>query len=77
MIGAGISGTSFVHYLTEVYEKLDITVFEQSDRIGGKIYSFQYDTGVIFIYFLKQKNQIFLRLKLSTIFLYNLIQNIY
>ena len=36
IIGAGIGGSSLVHYLRDTFEDVKITVFEKSERIGGR-----------------------------------------
>lgn len=39
IIGSGIGGASLTHYLTETFENINITVFEKSNRIGGRTHT--------------------------------------
>ncbi|WP_323704472.1 protoporphyrinogen oxidase [Mammaliicoccus sp. Dog046] len=41
IIGAGITGLSTAHYLRKESPDLEIDVFEQSDRVGGKIKTYR------------------------------------
>ena len=38
VVGAGIAGASYVHFITQsLGEQAQVTVFEQSDRLGGRV----------------------------------------
>ena len=43
IIGAGITGLSAAHYLRRDYPDAEIDVYEQSDRVGGKIKTYRKD----------------------------------
>lgn len=43
IIGAGITGLSAAHYLRRDYPNAEIDVYEQSDRVGGKIKTYRKD----------------------------------
>jgi hypothetical protein len=37
IIGGGIAGTAFAHYVSKSMPNVDITLYESSDRIGGRL----------------------------------------
>eukprot|EP01025_Chloroclados_australasicus_P018855 TRINITY_DN20046_c0_g1_i1.p1 TRINITY_DN20046_c0_g1~~TRINITY_DN20046_c0_g1_i1.p1 ORF type:complete len:510 (+),score=55.11 TRINITY_DN20046_c0_g1_i1:52-1530(+) len=44
IIGSGVGGASTAHFLQNLTQNsIDVHVYEKSDRVGGRIYSFQYE----------------------------------
>ncbi len=39
ILGAGISGLSFAYYLRKFNPTVDFTIYEESDKAGGVVYS--------------------------------------
>lgn len=39
ILGAGVSGLSFAYYLKKYHPEVDFTIYEESDRVGGVVYS--------------------------------------
>ena len=47
IIGGGIAGLACARELKDVYTDIDVTILEESDRLGGRIRSYTADDGTV------------------------------
>lgn len=48
VVGGGISGAGFSYYLHSMFPNANITVFERSNRVGGRVFNIEInDEGVL------------------------------